>query len=238
MGSTETPVQTSFSRTSDLSVRRYAETNLPTRYGVFRLVVYRAADAPDGPLTHIETSNLVEHTAIVRGDVRGDAVLARVHSECFTSEVLHSLKCDCREQLDLGLRRIAEAGRGVVVYLRQEGRGIGLGDKIRAYALQEQGRDTVDANTELGLPEDSRRYRVAADILRDLNVRSVALMTNNPAKVRGLENDGISVLHRVPHHVAPRQENLGYLATKAARMGHVLDLPDSEAKSASNTNDS
>jgi GTP cyclohydrolase II/3,4-dihydroxy 2-butanone 4-phosphate synthase/GTP cyclohydrolase II len=163
-----------------------------------------------------------EHVAIVKGDVQdGERVLARVHSECLTGEVLHSLKCDCREQLDLALRRISDAGRGVVLYLRQEGRGIGLGNKIRAYALQAEGFDTVDANRELGFDDDLRRYQVASNMLADLGVRSVDLMTNNPSKIDALEQDGIVVARRVPHYVEPHEHNLDYITTKRSRMGHL-----------------
>ena len=194
------------------AVSRYAEADVPTEHGTFRLVVYRDPQSP------------LEHTAIVRGELRGGSdVLVRVHSECFTGEVLHSLKCDCRAQLDLALRRIADAGRGAVIYLRQEGRGIGLGNKIRAYALQARGADTVDANTMLGFQPDERRYDVAAAILRDLGVRSIALMTNNPAKVDALDAEGIVVSRRVEHAVEPNDHSRDYLVTKVVRMGHLLD---------------
>ena len=190
---------------------------MPTEYGPFQVFAYR------------ESGNPNEHLAIVSGDVRGaHDVLTRVHSECLTGEVLHSLKCDCREQLDLGLRRIKEAGSGLVLYLRQEGRGIGLGEKIRAYQLQQQGFDTVDANRELGFADDLRSYHMVRQMLEDLEVRSVALMTNNPTKVDGLRRDGVEVTRRVPHLVAPHPLNLGYLETKRARMGHVYDLESAE----------
>jgi GTP cyclohydrolase II len=195
------------------TVRRYSQAEVPTEYGPFRVVVYREQDSD------------VEHCAIVRGDVRGaQHVLARVHSECFTGEVLHSLKCDCREQLDQAMRRIAQAERGVVVYLRQEGRGIGLGNKIRAYALQQQGVDTVDANVRLGFEPDARRYHVAADILEDLGVGSITLMTNNPAKVSALRADGVVVSKRVPMVIEPNDHNRDYLRTKNRRMGHLIEL--------------
>jgi GTP cyclohydrolase II len=195
------------------SVRRYSEAEVPTEYGPFRVVVYREEDSD------------IEHCAIARGELRDATnVLARVHSECFTGEVLHSLKCDCREQLDQALQRIAEADRGVVVYLRQEGRGIGLGNKIRAYALQQEGADTVDANVRLGFPADSRRYHVAAEILGDLGIASVGLMTNNPAKVEALQKDGVNVATRVPMPINPNDHNRDYLHTKNRRMGHLIEL--------------
>ncbi|MDW8363488.1 MAG: GTP cyclohydrolase II [Myxococcales bacterium] len=193
-------------------VTRYAEADVPTELGWFRVVVYRQAGSP------------FEHVAIVTGDVAGgEDVLVRVHSECFTGEVLRSLKCDCRAQLDLALQRVGEAGRGAVVYLRQEGRGIGLGNKIRAYALQHHGADTVDANTMLGFRPDERRYDVAAAILRDLGIRSVALMTNNPDKISALEAEGIAVRRRVGHAVEPSAYSRDYLVTKVVRMGHLID---------------
>jgi GTP cyclohydrolase II/3,4-dihydroxy 2-butanone 4-phosphate synthase/GTP cyclohydrolase II len=198
-----------------MAFSRYAEAEIPTRLGRFRLVVYR--DCKD------ET----EHVAIVRGRVKAkDAVLCRVHSECWTSEVLGSLKCDCREQLERALDVIAQAGEGVVIYLRQEGRGIGLGNKIRAYALQEAGRDTVEANLELGFAPDLRSYDFAAKMLNDLGVRSVALMTNNPEKIRGLEQAGVRVAKRVAHWSEPNEHNADYLEVKREKMGHLPEVLD------------
>ena len=194
-------------------VRLYSQADVPTDYGTLRVIVFR------------EGSTDVEHCAIVHGEVRdAHSVLARVHSECFTGEVLHSLKCDCREQLDQALARIAAAPSGVVVYLRQEGRGIGLGNKIRAYALQEQGADTVDANVRLGFGADERRYHVAAEIFGQLGVQSIALMTNNPAKVDALRADGVVISSRVPMSIKPNEHNREYLRTKNRRMGHLIEL--------------
>jgi GTP cyclohydrolase II len=194
----------------ELTVERYAEAQLPTRFGPFQVVVYR------------ERGGDKEHLAVLAGDVRGAKdLLVRVHSECLTGEVLHSLKCDCRDQLDLALERIQAAGKGALLYLRQEGRGIGLGNKIRAYAKQDEGLDTVDANLALGFEDDQRGYQMAADMLRDLGVHSVALMTNNPRKVEGLENDGIEVTRREPHEVEAHEHNRDYLKTKQDRLGHL-----------------
>lgn len=207
------PLQSSATRSAPAIVR-YSEADVPTDYGTFRVVVYREVAQPD-----------VEHCAIVRGQVSGARdLLMRVHSECFTGEVLHSLKCDCREQLDTALRSIAAAELGAVLYLRQEGRGIGLGNKIRAYALQEQGADTVDANLRLGFQADGRRYHVATAMLADLGVASVALLTNNPAKVEALRSDGVVVTRRVPMDIEPNPHNREYLDTKRDRMGHLIRL--------------
>ncbi len=195
------------------AVTRYAEAILPTAHGVFRLVVYR--------------HNGDEHVAMALGEIRGqDAVLARVHSECFTGEVLGSLRCDCRQQLDHALARIAKEGRGVVVYLRQEGRGIGLGNKIRAYALQDQGVDTVDANLALGFDADMRTYEIAVAMLRELGVKSVRLMTNNPAKIDGLSKAGVPVTAQESHWVDAGAESAEYLRIKRIKMGHISDTTD------------
>jgi GTP cyclohydrolase II len=203
-----------------MQLTRYAEADLPTVHGPFRVYVYREAGAsPSDPQAQ-------EHMAIVRGQVQGQSnVLTRVHSECWTSEVLGSLKCDCRDQLDAALERIAAEGTGVIVYLRQEGRGIGLGNKIRAYALQNEGADTVEANLALGFEADARSYDIAGSILADLGVLSVRLLTNNPLKVRGLKEAGVSVTQRVSHWVGENQHNSGYLAVKRRKMGHHPDTP-------------
>jgi 3,4-dihydroxy 2-butanone 4-phosphate synthase/GTP cyclohydrolase II len=169
-----------------------------------------------------------EHVALVKGDLGDGAdVLVRVHSECLTGDVLGSLRCDCGPQLDAALRTVSEEGRGVVLYLRgHEGRGIGLLHKLAAYSLQDVGHDTVDANLQLGLPADAREYDVGAQILADLGVRSMRLLTNNPAKSAGLDGHGVQIVARVPLQVHATPENLRYLQTKRDRMGH--DLPDLE----------
>jgi GTP cyclohydrolase II len=204
-----------------MSLVRYAEAEIPTSYGPFRLYVYRNAAEVNS-----DSPNVEEHMAIVRGDVSGAPnVLCRVHSECWTSEVLGSLKCDCREQFEVALERVAAEGTGVVVYLRQEGRGIGLGNKVRAYALQDSGADTVEANLALGFEADARRYDLAAAILADLGVRSIRLLTNNPLKVAGLRSAGVVVGDRIAHWVGENQHNAAYLAVKRRKMGHHPDQP-------------
>lgn len=209
-------------RRTERHVERAAVTRLPTRYG--ELTAYGYRDLIDG----------TEHVAVVAGAVKGASdVLVRLHSECLTGDVLGSLRCDCGVQLDAALRGIAEAGQGVVIYLRgHEGRGIGLVHKLSAYALQDDGRDTVEANLELGLPADARDYVDGAHILADLGVESVALLTNNPAKVAALRRYGVGVSRRVPLNAPPTAENVRYLRTKRDRMGHdLLDLPDGDAPS-------
>jgi GTP cyclohydrolase II len=190
-----------------------AKANLPTRYGTFTSYAFRVAGGD------------AEHLALVMGDVSGQqSVLTRLHSECLTGDVLGSYRCDCGEQLDLALRYIAAEGRGVLVYLRgQEGRGIGLGNKIRAYALQEQGLDTVEANLKLGLPDDAREYDSAAAILRELNVTSVRLMSNNPKKFDTLAKHGIPVCERVALAIPVRDENERYIRTKQVKYGHYFE---------------
>lgn len=187
---------------------------LPTAWGEFML--HGLLDPASGQ----------EHAALSMGPIDdGRPVLARVHSECLTGDTLFSLRCDCGPQLQAGLRAIAAEGRGVLLYLRQEGRGIGLVNKIRAYALQQAGADTVDANRLLGLPDDARDYQVAADLLARLGVRQVRLLTNNPAKVTALQALGIEVSERVPLPITPNAHNADYLQTKRRRMGHYLE-PD------------
>jgi len=200
-------------RRTEVCVDRVAEARIPTDHGVFRAVGYRAAF--DGG----------EHVALVYGDLGdGHDVLVRVHSECLTGDVLGSLRCDCGPQLRAALARGAEEGRGVVLYVRgHEGRGIGLMHKLRAYQLQDQGRDTVDANLDLGLPADARDYGTGAQILADLGIKTMRLLTNNPAKRAGLEAYGLRVVGRVPLPVRPHPENVRYLRTKRDRMGHLLD---------------
>ena len=189
----------------------YSETKLPTSFGEFLVQVFRDEEG-------------VEHLAISVGDLNADGpCLARVHSACFTGEALSSLRCDCKAQLEQALVQIQGEGRGVVFYLFQEGRGIGLGNKIRAYALQEQGHDTVDANLELGFPEDLRSYDPVSEICAALGIQQLRLMTNNPEKLKALQALGLQISERVPLEVGRNAVNAGYLDTKAARMGHLLE---------------
>lgn len=201
-------------------VCRYADATIQTENGQLRTVVYRLRGDERADSTVLVPAQH-EHIAIVVGDVFGQTdVLCRVHSECWTGETLGSLMCDCHGQLAVALQAIQEVGRGVIVYLRQEGRGIGLGNKIRAYALQSQGADTVEANEALGFVADLRNYDVAASILADLGVASVALMTNNPDKLREVKQAGVAVTRRVPHWVPDHQYNRKYLAIKRQKLGH------------------
>jgi 3,4-dihydroxy 2-butanone 4-phosphate synthase/GTP cyclohydrolase II len=198
-------------------VRRVSEARIPTNYGDFTAYVFDSL--LDG----------TEHMAFVRGEVAGtENVLVRVHSECLTGDVFGSMRCDCGLQLDLALRLIADEGSGVVVYLRgHEGRGIGLGHKFRAYTLQDQGLDTVEANVELGFPPDSREYGIGAQILVDLGVSTMRVMTNNPDKYGGLDGYGLEIVERVPLHVLPNHENIRYLRTKQQKLGHLLEIDES-----------
>ncbi|MDI3406586.1 bifunctional 3,4-dihydroxy-2-butanone-4-phosphate synthase/GTP cyclohydrolase II [Streptomyces cavernicola] len=207
-----------YRRSSEPTVHREAQVQLPTAHGEFTAYGYRSS--VDG----------VEHVALVQGEIGdGEDVLVRVHSECLTGDVFHSLRCDCGPQLEASMQRITEEGRGIVVYLRgHEGRGIGLLSKLRAYALQERGRDTLDANLELGLPADARDYAAGAQILADLGVRSLRLLTNNPDKSEALTAHGLKVTRREPMPVQAGEHNLRYLQTKRDRMGHELPWLDAQ----------
>jgi 3,4-dihydroxy 2-butanone 4-phosphate synthase/GTP cyclohydrolase II len=204
-----------FRRRTESLVTQVAKTPLPTEFGEFTAYGYRS-----------ETDG-IEHIALVIGEIGdGDDVLVRVHSECLTGDVFGSYRCDCGPQLHAALRRVAEEGRGVVLYVRgHEGRGIGLLAKLQAYSLQDNGRDTVDANLELGLPADARDYGTGAQILVDIGVRRMRLLTNNPAKRAGLEGYGLTISERIPLVVEPNDHNRKYLATKADRMGHNMTTP-------------
>jgi 3,4-dihydroxy 2-butanone 4-phosphate synthase/GTP cyclohydrolase II len=207
-----------YRRQKDKLVRRVAEARIPTKYGDFTCYAYESV--LDGE----------QHLAFVRGAVQGEEnVLVRVHSECLTGDVFGSMRCDCGPQLDAAIKRVADEGMGAVVYLRgHEGRGIGISHKLRAYELQEQGHDTVDANLELGLPIDSREYGIGAQILVDLGITTMRLMTNNPTKYGGLEGFGLDIVERVPLETHPNPENINYLRTKRERMGHLLEGLDDE----------
>jgi len=202
-----------FRRKSERLIDKVADARIPTEYGEFRAVAYEST-----------VDNRV-HVAMVLGDVGdGERILVRVHSECLTGDVFGSLRCDCGQQLDAALRKVGEEGRGLVLYIRgHEGRAIGLTHKLRAYQLQEAGRDTVEANVELGFPADPRDYGIGAQILVDLGVRSMRLLTNNPAKRAGLEGYGLSIVERVPLETEPTDENIGYLKAKREKLGHLLD---------------
>ncbi len=198
-------------------VTRVAEAKLPTKFGDFRVIAYKASTDP------------AEHLAMVMGDVAtDDPVLVRVHSQCLTGDVFHSMRCDCGEQIEMAMKRIADEGRGVVLYMRQEGRGIGIHNKIKAYALQDTGMDTVEANLALGFKADQRDYGVGAQILADLGIRNMRLMTNNPKKMSGLASYGLKIVEQLPITAKPNPYNKRYLKTKQDKMGHLLKIIDNE----------
>ena len=196
----------------NVCVKVEAVADLPTRFGRFKIVAFW------------NNRDRKEHLAMVHGDVFGATDLpTRLHSECLTGDVMGSLRCDCRDQLESGLRKLGSMERGLLLYMRQEGRGIGLINKLRAYVLQDQGLDTVDANLALGFRDDERDYAIAAHMLMSLNAASIQLMTNNPDKIKQLEQHGVKVTGRIPHVMQPNEFNRFYLDTKAGRSGHMLD---------------
>jgi 3,4-dihydroxy 2-butanone 4-phosphate synthase/GTP cyclohydrolase II len=200
-----------YRRLNEKLVRRVAEASLPTKFGDFLAIAYKSDIDAD------------EHVAFVKGELDGEyPTLVRVHSECLTGDVFHSMRCDCGDQIDLAMRTIADEGRGVFLYMRQEGRGIGLHNKIRAYALQDQGLDTVEANEALGFECDIRDYGIGAQILADLGLHNIRLLTNNPRKVIGLEGYGLQVVETVPIITKSNPKNVRYLETKRKKMGHML----------------
>ncbi|MFQ5827085.1 MAG: GTP cyclohydrolase II, partial [Dehalococcoidia bacterium] len=202
-----------YRRRHEKLIQRVAEARLPTRYGEFTVIAYKSTIDPD------------EHVALVQGDVSTEEpVLVRVHSECLTGDVFGSLRCDCGDQIDLAMQHIAQQGRGVFLYMRQEGRGIGFHNKLRAYALQDQGLDTVEANRQLGFAADLRDYGIGAQILTDLGLKNIRLLTNNPKKVVGLEGYGLKVVETLPIVAAPTPFNVRYLETKKKKMGHLLEV--------------
>ena len=204
------PLQSPGPSTDEFPVKLVAKVNFPTKYGQFELYGYNEKG----------TRNV--HTVMVMGDIEGSSECpVRVHSECHTGDVLGSLRCDCGEQLEASLHYIAQQGKGVLIYLKQEGRGIGLLNKLRAYSLQDEGLDTVDANEFLGFPAEARDYKAGAAIIRELGIRSVVLLTNNPDKVEKLSKEGISIARREPVVIQPNRHNRFYLETKKLRMGHI-----------------
>jgi 3,4-dihydroxy 2-butanone 4-phosphate synthase/GTP cyclohydrolase II len=204
-----------YRRRHEKLVHRVAEARLPTKYGEFIAIAYKSDIDPD------------EHLALVMGNIStGEPVLVRVHSECLTGDVFGSLRCDCGEQIDLAMQNIAKEGRGVLLYMRQEGRGIGFHNKIRAYALQDKGLDTVEANLSLGFPSDLRDYGIGAQILADLGLHEIRLLTNNPKKVIGLEGYGLKVVETLPIIATPNPYNRSYLETKQKKLGHLLEIPE------------
>jgi GTP cyclohydrolase II len=214
------------------SVKKIAEADFPTRWGAFRILGFEGRTAGEEVAGCGEALGEVEElVALVMGDIHSAPPLVRIHSQCLTGDVFGSLRCDCRLQLEMALSKIGEAGAGVLLYEQQEGRGIGLMAKLKAYELQDQGMDTVEANVELGFAADCRAYELPAEVLKVLGVKSVKLMTNNPEKVAALELAGIAVAERVSAEVEPLESFAGYVKTKQEKMGHIVEMVVTEDQS-------
>lgn len=214
------------------TVKKIAEADFPSRWGTFRILGFEGQTGDAQPQNGCETNGEVEGlVALVMGDIHSAPPLVRIHSQCLTGDVFGSLRCDCRLQLELALKMISEAGAGILLYEQQEGRGIGLMAKLKAYELQDHGMDTVEANVELGFAADCREYELPARVLQLLGVKSVRLITNNPEKVAAVEQSGIAVAERVSAEVEPQETFAAYLKTKQEKMGHLLELVISEDQS-------